>query len=610
MLSLPSSRNRRGTWVGARALMVAGAICLAGATSWAQIAPKLVSSVPASNATDVAVASRTVTFVFDLAMLPNDALDGVPGFFQGAIRWSDNLADGFQYEWSGADKFLTCTYNSDFPANATITWALNPTDVFDGLHLQSAAGVSLPKGVYSGSFQTGAASGGGDPGGEVGEVPKLVSTTPAHGATAVPVSSKVIFVFDQPMVPNPQVGGVPPFLKGPLAWTGTGLNATKFTYSWSADNKTLTCTYTGSLPGTTTIGWTLNPADAAFTMDSQEGEPLPTGLYQGSFTTGEGGTTDPGDCDDDEFPDTWGNYSLYKSATYVQASTADPVPDDGKPFLFGGIVTSGQAGPMVTAASLTVPGQAAKTLTGFAGAFFISNDYATEAALDTAYPAGGYALKFTRSGESERTVNMTFPANTIPIPKVANHTEAQAVNQAQPFTLRWNGFAGGTAPNDFQSLSIYEADKLVFQAPDRCVPRDLAVNATSIVIPAGTLQAGRTYSGHLSYSRQVYFSTNAVPEMSGFGSFSRITEFTLVTTGGVVAPAAARFVEYRLLPNGSRELVLTGTANRAYTVQRAGGLGSPAWESAGVVTMDATGRATLMDSQVAALPVFYRAVAN
>ncbi|MCC6231805.1 MAG: Ig-like domain-containing protein, partial [Verrucomicrobiales bacterium] len=445
---------------------------------------------------------------------------------------------------------------------------------------------------------------------EVG-VPVLVSTTPAKGATAVALDAKVIFVFDQPMTPNPQIGGVPPFVKGAIAWTGAGLSANKFSYAWSADGKTLTCTYTGSLPGSATIGWELNPADALFTLDSAEGDPLPSGLYQGSFTTAAGGGPDPVDCNAGEIPDSWGSYSMNKGAAYQQTSAADPVPGLDNPFTAGAFINSGQGGAAVTAGSLTFPGGAVKTLEGLFGTFFVGDEYATEAAMEAAYPPGAYTLKFTRTGEAQQSIAMTVPANTIPVPKIANYVEAQSIDPAQPFTLRWNAFTGASNPHDFLHLTIMDGTKVLFQAPDLCVPRELAVTATSIAIPAGTFQLGKTYNATLSFSREFYYSTNAVPNMGGFASLGRTTDFSLTATGGVTPAAPARFVEFRRLPNGHPQMVLTGTPSRGYTLERAGNLSAPVWRDAGTVTMDAAGRGSFEDAQAGTLfPLFYRARAN
>jgi hypothetical protein len=141
------------------------------------------------------------------------------------------------------------------------------------------------------------------------------------------------------------------------------------------------------------------------------------------------------------------------------------------------------------------------------------------------------------------------------------------------------------------------------------VPRELPVTATSVVIPANTFKAGGVYEASLGFSRIFYFSTNAVPDMVGSGAISRNTRMTLSTGGG--GPATpARFVSYELLPNGNPQLTLTGTAGRAYRIERTGSLTPPAsWVTAGTANMGVAGVAVFEDAQAGkVLPLFYRAV--
>ncbi|MBL9135706.1 MAG: Ig-like domain-containing protein [Verrucomicrobiales bacterium] len=590
---------------------VLGAMLVTAMSIQAQV-PKLVSSQPANNATGVAVTSKTVSFVFDIAMLPNTELNGVPNLFPGAMKWTGVDASNMNYSWSEDNKTLLCEYSENFPADTQIRWELNPSDASDFLLLMSASAVPLAKSTYSGSFTTGAGGGGGG-GGETGGVPKLASSNPADGATAVAVTATIQFVFDQPMAKIPQVGGVPPFAKGAVTWSGTGLTASKFSYAWSGDGRTLTCDYQGNLPATTKISWSLNDADAVIKLVSEEGEELPSGQYAGSFTTGAGGDPGPGDCDPDGIPETWGGYNLTKSASFVQSSTADPVPDGAEAFVFGSFITAPQDGPAITSASATLPNGTRQNheMIPFVGLYMLSGAYATEAALDAAYPGGGYTLRFQQSGQTERAFPMTVPATWPPVPKILNFAAAQAVNAAQAFTLQWTPFTGGAVPNDFLSLIISSGTNIVFTAPDPCVPRELPVTATSVVLPVGTLASNATYTATLTYARQFYASTNTVPNMAGFGVISRSTEFPIKTTGPLSGVDPARFVGYRLLPNGNPELTFTGTAGRTYTIERAGNLVSPVWRSVGTATPTAAGPAVFEDTQAGTTrPIFYRAVTN
>lgn len=529
------------------------ACAFAGLGLHAQV-PQITSVTPARGATGVAL-DASLVFTFDLKMDESVSLfPSVPPFLVGNIELSPAdvaFPDGV---WSADARTLTVDLGGSLPPSTTITWKLNPGGAL--LPLTSADGTLLA--TATGSFTTGTGGGGG---GE--EPPELISVNPRLGATDVPVTSSVTFVFDVAMNQTPDAAGA-------IRWFGQGLDPAKFTCAWSPDGRNLTCDYAGDLPPQTMIAWQLNGEDATTLLESEAGELLPE--ESGAFTTGTAGGGG-GDCEPDGIPSEWGSYSVSKQAEFVQTSAADPVPVSEDPFIFGAFITSPQAGPTITSGSVTLPGGTQRQLApvGLPGFLMSADQPATENALHTSYPSGSYTLRFTPSGQSERVANLTMPASIPPVPKVANYAAAQTINAAQDFTLQWNAFAGASG-NDSISLVVVSTNNLlpavVFQAPDLCVPRALPATATSIVIPANTLPSGKIFNATLTYNRTGYFSTNAVPGMVGMSGITYSTRFTLNTGAGGGTADPARFVAYRLLANGNPELTLTGTAARSYTLQR------------------------------------------
>ena len=435
--------------------------------------------------------------------------------------------------------------------------------------------------------------------------PQLASVTPPNGDTNASLSSSLVFVFNQPMDTNVLVlPSFPPIFIGNLDVTPANyfLSGT-----WSADGRTLTCEPSSPLPAHAEVHWTLNPANSSFPLTSSTGVPLMT--VSGSFRTG---SSSGGGCDQTGLPSGWGNYSINKNTSHEQTSAADPGPAAQSPFLFGSIVQSPSGGPPVTAGSVTLPDNTGHDLEGLGGTFFFSTNPPTQAALDSAYPAGSYTLRFTQTGQPERVIAMTIPALGPPVPKIANFSAAQAVDATQDFTLNWGPFTGAGA-NDFIDLVVSDdLGGVAFQAPDLCVPRNLLVTATSITIPASTLKTNQTYMATLSFGHVFYFSTNAVPQMAGSGSILRSTRFTIDTgSGGPGLPDPANLTGTRLLPNGDPEMDLTGTPTRSYSIERTGSLSTPNWTPVGSVGMDATGKGIFQDTQPnKTFPLFYRAVAN
>lgn len=103
--------------------------------------------------------------------------------------------------------------------------------------------------------------------------PTLSASDPSNGGTEVPVDKTIKFTFNEAM--QNTLAAVS------INWTG--VSAAKFSYDWSADAKTLSCTYSEDLPSNTLIGWSLNPTAPLSLFKDKAGNKLAT--TSGSFTT-------------------------------------------------------------------------------------------------------------------------------------------------------------------------------------------------------------------------------------------------------------------------------------------------------------------------------------
>ena len=215
------------------------------------IPPTLTSSAPANGASGVAVNS-TISFLFSEPMQS--------GY---SINWSPNVnANQFSYAWSGDARTLTCTYNTSLPSGSVISWILNPSGF--GLGFRDPANNTLAADA-GGNFTTAGPPPDTTP-------PALNSSSPANGAAGVAVNSAILFTFSEPM----QAGYS-------ISWSGN-VNANQFTCTWSGDARTLTCTYSASLPAGASINWILNPAGLAQSFRDVAGNALPSNV-SGNFTT-------------------------------------------------------------------------------------------------------------------------------------------------------------------------------------------------------------------------------------------------------------------------------------------------------------------------------------
>jgi hypothetical protein len=87
--------------------------------------------------------------------------------------------------------------------------------------------------------------------------PTIVSVSPADGATQVPTTSPLTFVFDQAMDTSVVIVQSMAGFTGNLELTAPGFNQF-VTGTWGDDEKTLTITPTAQFPYAT-FSWKLNP---------------------------------------------------------------------------------------------------------------------------------------------------------------------------------------------------------------------------------------------------------------------------------------------------------------------------------------------------------------
>jgi hypothetical protein len=191
-------------------------------------------------------------------------------------------------------------------------------------------------------------------------------------------------------------------------------------------------------------------------------------------------------------------------------------------------------------------------------------EYPTQSALDTARPNGTYTLQLTRTTGTPPSAGINLIGSYPPTPQITNYLAAQAIDPSNNFVLQWNGFTGATA-NDSIGLVLHSGS-WTWSAPDRCVPRELANTATSITLPAGTLQPGTTYDATLTYSRMTYFVSNAIPDLN-LAAFLNKTVNLQIRTTGTSSGGGARFISWRLLGGGALELKLQGTPGSNYLLQ-------------------------------------------
>jgi hypothetical protein len=267
-----------------------------------------------------------------------------------------------------------------------------------------------------------------------------------------------------------------------------------------------------------------------------------------------------------------------------------------------------------TGASFDIPGGETFAMQSFFGSpYFYFATFPDAAVLAGAFPQGNYVARVERSADPtiQTTVNAsgTFP----PTPELLNHTAAQAIDPATAFTLNWNAFTGADASSVI-SLEILDAEgdtegDTVFSAPNECLNIELAPTATSISLPAGTLQSGRVYDLIINFYRLTDTSEHGASGITFSAAAGASTETTIRTTGGSGGDNL-RLGDFRIGNTGRFEATVTGTAGLTVIVQGSSNLTD--WDTVTTLNLPANGSASFEDSRPLSTSggQFYRLRAN
>ncbi|MBU6401899.1 MAG: hypothetical protein KGS61_16405, partial [Verrucomicrobia bacterium] len=232
-------------------------------------------------------------------------------------------------------------------------------------------------------------------------------------------------------------------------------------------------------------------------------------------------------------------YLVQKRAAYTQTGSGTPGLNGSTPYRFEADVIATSLGA-VNSATLQVPGGAVETLSSQTGStqFQFKSNFATAAALDTAFTAGSYVYAISTAHDGlKNALSLALPPDNFPAaPVVSNFGAAQAVNAAADFTLTWGSFSGGTT-NDLIEVEVDDATtfQTVFSTPYPGSPGVLNGTAVSVVIPAGTLTTNRSYQVNLTFDKITSFDQASYPGAIGVVLFAARTSLTLVTGAGAAS---------------------------------------------------------------------------
>lgn len=314
-------------------------------------------------------------------------------------------------------------------------------------------------------------------------------------------------------------------------------------------------------------------------------------------------------CTTSGSPAGYGSFLLLKHTDFTQSSAAAPTA--------AGALASIELAPpslySISNAIVSGPGSFKAALTRQANGSSTWSDTGTEAALNTALPAGvgsvSFQLGFTNGDSFIGFFPFTLAATTPPAPQVANFDAAQSVNPQTAFALSWNTWVGATT-NDRVNLTLTDATgNVVFSAATDCTGQNtLAATDSSLTVPAGRLTANTTYSGYLTFGAWLGGGSDDSTQIHQRTFASRTTRFSLKTgTGGSSGGSPGTF-EGPTISGTNLVFTLKGSPGEVHRIESTTDFAT--WTPESTVTLPTSGSIEVkLALATSGAPKFYRAVA-
>ena len=203
----------------------------------------------------------------------------------------------------------------------------------------------------------------------------------------------------------------------------------------------------------------------------------------------------------------------------------------------------------ITAASITPPGGTAKTLVADADSGkFVFNDTATTlAAFSAAYGLGSYNFNYTGQDDGAVTVPINLAADNYPAaPRFSQLGTLTNLDGTVDNTISWEAFVGATA-QDAIRLAVFDTNgSSVFDTGGPEETQRLDGTATSTVIPADNLEAGK-YTAKLTFYKLVVADSLSYPRT--FAGFYSETSCALTVASGASSDTTPPTLTFWFPPN-------------------------------------------------------------
>ena len=385
--------------------------------------------------------------------------------------------------------------------------------------------------------------------------PSLRESSPSHEDGGITDNSVIMFRFDEAM--NQDVD-----FSQAINWTG--VDPSKFSYSWSSNGKRLFCDYADPLPLATTIGWTLNPLEGssgppATRLEDLAGNALRHAPLIGEFTTAAGSSAGEPDVD-------W--FYLIKARYFNQDSSSTTSGEDYNVHVGFGLNGLNTAFPV----ELTFPGGSSVEMDGRGGGSGQdeSASYTEKIDLDTFLPNGSYEFAFESFNDGPIGVSLELAPESYPDPPfIQDHAGLQEIDSTSDLTVHWDAMPTPGSDDYIVVFITNSEDRNLFFTPlpgqdGDVITGPIPASATSVVIPSGTLPPGRSLQLNVAFVSVSDQDTVTYPGATGSAGFATVTSMDIVTGGDAIVPEMDMLL---LASSGKMQFSVNGEAGMTYTVE-------------------------------------------
>jgi len=262
----------------------------------------------------------------------------------------------------------------------------------------------------------------------------------------------------------------------------------------------------------------------------------------------------------------YSKYTIAYASLYRQTNAAGPVPESTN---FYGFAASISEATNLDAASATLyaPGHPEETMNKAGTArfafSFVTNSFSNLAAV---YPSGSYGLALT----NESTIFISVPPiSGVPnAPVLTSYDADQAIDPTKDFTLAWLPFTNGTAADYIiVNLTPLEGFGPSLQSENFGCPGHLDGTATSVLIPANSLETNTTYSLEILFVTVLVADTNTSDFDYLLAGTETETTTTVVTTAGSSSGGPFALTNVVASAGGTVQFSFQTTPGVTYTIQ-------------------------------------------